>query len=244
MQPFQVSEREIRIKNRGVICKHGKIPQERNPSEEYLTSFLTIPMRFSYILLLSPFYLRLRRNLDSRTGFQEYVAGTWLPQKIFCGVLTFLDSVWMLGMFQENLPENDRNPRQHVRCLIDIISHLFKCVTIKKLWRNQSRIVECTNFIHKLTIPVLRHKKGLPPPQVLIFTIMLSYFVMALFRATDIFHGNIHHPQPDLTTWWQNKIKLARYNFFLGASKNYTGEYMSTENIIIGTMGLAAYVHR
>lgn len=246
MEHFKTAQVQPLGKKDMVICNSAekKNFHVKNRERGYLAYFITIPMKFSYALFISPFYLKLRNYQNTAFEFQEYYeVAMWLPQKILCGIFTLLDFFWMLGMVRDNIPKNERNPGQHVQCLIEVISLLHKCIAMKKFWLNHSKFAECTNFINKSNISVGRPHKWLPP-RVLISATMCLYVIMALVRATDEFRGHFNYPRIDLDQWWKNKVDRARRNFIMAASTNHTDEYASPENVIFGILGIAGFMHR
>lgn len=132
--------------------EHGN--EEQSAKEQSQTSyvhFFTIPLKFSYALGISPLYVKPCSDQDSKNISEQFQVATWLPQKTIYGILTLLDLIYMLGIVRGSFPRHHKNPAEHLMFVIEVISHLYKCVTFKILWTNQSEFAELVNFIHITT---------------------------------------------------------------------------------------------
>lgn len=78
--------------------------------ENYLTSFVKVPLRISYFLCLSPFHLRLADASIAGNLRKEFKINSWIPQRIVCGILTLLSVLWMVGSVRKSVLKDQKNP--------------------------------------------------------------------------------------------------------------------------------------
>lgn len=206
--------------------------------ENFLVQFVAIPLRVSYVLGISPFYLKQKRNQAAQHLVQEFEVATWLPQKIICAVLTLLNLEIMLGTLMRFLPKHHKNPAQHIMFLVVFNSSLYKCWMFKTLWRNQSEFAELANFICGSQLPLLKQWKWLPFKVLIILVMGFNIFMSIGFM--NLFHGKVADAQPNLMEWWQKNIQ----NFLLESASNTTRENSYHGNLVIGICGVIAYVYR
>lgn len=212
--------------------------------ENYLIYLLTIPLKCSFALCLSPFYLSLKTARPH--NISEPSIKSWLPQKILCGVLTILDVLWMLGMIRRAVPTKPKDPSQHVATIMSVIRQLYKCLIFKKLWANQTEFLSLSNFLLASNVPILPEIKWIPT-KVAVNLLMIGYTALGL-GYVDWVHdtGSI---QNNLLHWWKGKVADGRFNFFLMTEimpmeESLAQDHKNFADVLIGLCSVAGYIHR
>lgn len=197
--------------------------------------FLTLPLKFFYALCLSPFYLKLISTPTDNGIFRsEFVAKSWLPQKFICAILTILNLFWILRFLRESLPPAANNPSHHIEMLIIIVSSLYKCIMLKKLWTNQADFVNIGNFVLKSDLPIL-HKKWLGTKiNIIILSLMLMYTVLGV--------GYVNW-RTNLLNWWNANVGDGRKTFLFESSVKLSDQD-SLGNIALGICSIVGLLHR
>lgn len=210
--------------------------------QNYLIHFLTLPLKFAYLLCLSPFYLTSTKFVAASQGIApvKFCATTWLPQKLTCGFLTLLDIVWILRFIRKALPTEQKNPSQHIETVIAVISQVYKVVTFYKLWMNQHEFERLANFTSKTDLPLLQSRWWKPKLCVYLFIIL---YVLLGLSYMDWVSGKIDETSDiafSIEQWWQMMVTEGKYNFYMSGATQYS-YFVET---VLGTFAAAGLLHR
>lgn len=166
------------------ILKHGEeevfSSMQETKARSKILNFLILPLKFSFALCLSPFYLKVHTSTDNGFKRKFVHAKSYFPQKILCAFLTILDFSWMFQYVRTSFPKDSKNPADHINMVIAVISQLFKCVMIKKLWLNQADFIKIGNFILNSDIPILLKKYLLRGGNNLIWFLLVMYTIIGI----------------------------------------------------------------
>lgn len=231
-----------------------KKPEDFCVRSRILNLFLP-PLKFTFALCLSPFYLRVTTKTCKWETQPTVVAKSWFPQKVICLLLTIFDLFWMIHFVRESLPKDAKNPAHHIEMIINVISQLFKCVMIKKLWLNKNDFVKIANFILNSEIPILKTKWFIKGGNVFIWILLIIYTTLGIsymdWLTGDVDDTNLEvRDQYDLSKWWHTMVANGRYNFFLINSTNlWTPETTQDSrttwlDVVIGILSTVGLLHR
>lgn len=225
-----------------------------------LTDYIKVYMIFCYIFGLSPFYFSEEGSnkvsnpikIFSTINRQKFCIKSWLPQKLFCFIHTFLGCFWFLREMRQSRPVNSNIPTLHFRSMVSILTSLIKGTMIKNFWFNQESILNILNFIssqrtHNPLEERMRSKhkmsKFLSPKYITILfcllCLALTHFNMSIGRGL---YGYYDADKSDANwikpIWrWEKMEVAARYNFFvenLNVSNNILSGWVLTAPASIG----------
>lgn len=178
-----------------------------------------------------------------------------LPQKIVCAVVAILNTFWMIQFVRTSLPQDSKNPGQHIEMLISIVSQVFKCVMFKTMWMEQDRFVQIANFILNSEIPIWQNKWLLKGGTSLNWLLQMLYTMMGICsmgwmssKISDKISENSNQ-----YTWsylLSSIVTGGKYNFFLSnatilpANVGVQENPYSSVNILIGIRSFAELLHR
>lgn len=218
---------------------------------QQLLRFLSVPINFSFFLCLSPFYLKVTTTLGNDMPKVTVSAKSWLPQKITCALLTILDLLWMIQFVRKSFPANPKNPSHHINMVTTLISQLFKCVMLKKLWANKKDFAKIANYILTSRIPVLQSGWLVKFGNVLIYSLLVMYTILGLmyidwvggfteFSVTEAARPTIG------SNWWSGMVASGKHNFFLNNSTSIAAPTMLSPwmDNFIGVLSTAGLLHR
>lgn len=216
-----------------------------------LLRFLTLPLKFSFCLCLSPFYLKVSKSKENGLPKTTVSAKTMLLQKISCALLTILDLFWMIQFARKSFPDDPKNPSHHINMVSTAISQVFKCVMFKKLWLNQKDFEKIGNFILTSRIPVSQTKwlskkgTGLICFLLLLYTTLGLVYIDWVGGSTKFLNTETSHLE-EVSHWWGGMIASGKYNFFLTNSTSTAAATVLSPLVenLIGVLSAAGLFHR
>lgn len=216
---------------------------------------LEIHLRFfintAFYLCISPFHL-IKIKSDSEHQVQIYKIKSWLPQIILCIIQTLLGFLCDIYDFLKGLPrQNMKNdPAKYFQFVLNCIDAIAKMITVKKLWLDQSDILNLVNFLF--------HAKNIPAGQTRLTHPLFALVVSSLYAGAGIANwlfssrAFITDDSEKCTSWriagWWNAMVSTGYGtlLFIGDRKNLTAGHYENQlhtgiDVFIGVVGAVGY---
>lgn len=215
------------------------------------TNFFKIYFDFAYYLCICPFRVSTRLTKNGEKTFQLQ---TWLPQKLFCGLNSFLCLFCMLTEIRQGVPSTPNNPSQYFVFFSQILSGISKSLIMKVFW------YECGNIVPEV-LEKLENFKAFPKYRVeassgkLVSTkrsnnhqhplvnliwrkwtlriMCMIAVILAIFHGMRTFTLNIplNSEHSVLESYWNQLEHLSCYNFFLTRQSHGNGTCSDFDNV-------------
>lgn len=210
-----------------------------------LARFWQIFFDFQFFLFCCPFRIKIKSDPLSPTK-RNCVATSFLPQKLLCGILTFVNIFWIIHWVRLKFPPKKDNPSDYLVLVAQINTSILRVALFKVYWFGKENVVKIVNFIvdDESSIPVPLSKS------ILLNTLgKVIFFVwcalVGILGVAYVYLRVVSDYKSDFTLGPAILFKT-REIFFLGnatiaASPN---EPLSTAEIIISILTAISDIHQ
>lgn len=268
METLKKTAQSFRISN--PFHHHRSVNSEsdmrNHVSKDYLTDhsrFLRAFLNAAYFFSISPFRLQLQENCNGRP---EYVAKSWLLQKVLGACVSILGFGWVIRELRMCLPRSTdfHNPVKYFNVLLAIFGTLYQVETVRILWTRRNLFLKIANcqislIITSKTAPIFYYlffgKIGITVSWALYTGTAITHwltvqgFVEEIIKSPSVNNDRNHIFNWSFHWWWRSLVEAGKFNFFLqnfedAKTNDPSRNTFSTWENLIGTVSAIGLLQR